>query len=286
MSGDFLQKFIFEDIPFKGSFVRLSSAWQEVLRRARPAAVTENLLGEALCSSVLLTSNIKFRGSVSLQIQSRGAVRLLLGQCNHKGELRGIARMREKMRLPVLQEAILAINLEPESGGKPYQGIVEMGEGGLSIALENYFRQSEQLDTRFWFATDSVQCSGLMLQKMPEKAADPDDWQRLRLLAGSLTPEELQTLQCEQLIRALFHQDNVRLFSAAPLRFACSCSRQKVSGVLLSLGQAEILELVEERGLVEVFCEYCGRDYQFDRIDVGRLFAAEFAAIPDSPGIH
>jgi len=281
-----LQKFIFEDLPVKGSLVRLSASWQEVIRHAQPQPEVQNLLGETLCASVLLTSNIKFQGAVSLQIQSQGNLRLLLGQCSTKGRVRGVARMRERNLSPDLDQAILAINLEPQDGGAPYQGIIEMDQNGLVEALERYFHQSEQLSTRFWLIADANQCSGLMLQKMPAASPDPDAWNRLSHLAATLSAFELQTYDSPRLIKSLFNQDNVRLFDASELAFGCTCSEEKVLGVLFSLGNEEMNGLIEERGLVEVCCEYCGRAYRFDRVDVGRLFSGQAGYPLSSPGIH
>lgn len=286
MTEDFLQKFMFEELPVKGSLVRLSQSWREVIHRARPHPEVQNLLGETLCASALLTSNIKFQGAVSLQIQSQGSLRLLLGQCTTEGRVRGVARMREGTLSSDPDQAILAINLEPQDGGIPYQGIIQMNRDGLVSSLEGYFLQSEQLATRFWLFADARQCSGLMLQKMPAASPDPDAWNRLNHLAASLSAHELQTYDSPRLIRSLFHQDNVRLFDASGLAFGCSCSESKVLGVLFSLGYEEMHGLIEERGLVEVCCEYCGRAYQYDRIDVGRLFSGQPGNPPVSPAIH
>ena len=286
MNGDFLQKFLFENLPVKGSFVRLDSSWKEVLTRSQPGESTRDLLGETLCASVLLTSNIKFEGSVSLQIQSAGNMRFLLGQCNHRGELRGVVRMREQLTSGFLNQAILAINLEPEKEGTPYQGIVEMSEEGLVSALERYFTQSEQLDTRFWLAASATQCSGLMLQRMPGESPDSDGWNRIEILADSVMQQELQALDSQRLISLLFREEDVRLFSPSEIRFNCSCSTQKVSSMLHTLGETDMNELIEERGVVEVCCEYCGRAYNFDPVDVARIFSEPTPPLPESKGLH
>lgn len=286
MTEDFLHKFMFEDLPVKGSLVRLSASWQEVIQHARPLPESMKILGETLCVSALLTSNIKFQGAVSLQIQSKGRLRLVLGQCTHEGRVRGVARVRDDVLSPALENAILAINLEPQDGGTPYQGIIEMDRSGLVRTLERYFQQSEQLDTRFWLVADEQRCSGLMLQKMPAALHDPDAWNRLIHLASTISTAELQTFDSPRLIKTLFQEDNVRLFIASRLGFGCSCSESKVLGVLFSLGLEEISGLIEERGLVEVCCEYCGRAYHFDRVDVGRLFSGPTANPQVTSGMH
>ena len=277
---------MFEGLSVKGSMVRLSSSWRDVLSRARPDPAVTPLLGETLCASVLLTSNIKFRGSVNLQIQSGGIARLVLGQCSHDGRVRGLARLREDRTLPFLQQAVLSINLEPESGSVPYQGIVEMDSDGLVSAIESYFSRSEQLESRFWLSADSKQCSGLMLQKMPGSSADPDGWNRVQNLSAGLSEEELQSFDPERLIQLLFNQENVRLFRARSVRFECSCSHGKVSEMLNSFGQVELLGLLEELGHVEVVCEYCGKDYRFDAVDLAEIFSGHPLSAPQRGGVH
>ncbi len=285
---DVLQKFMFEDLPVKGSFVRLELSWQEVLRRAQPDALAVPYLGDTLSAAALLTSNIKFKGSVQLQIQSSGLVRLLMGQCSHDGKLRGIARLNEAppANAGLVEQAVLAINLSPAQGSAPYQGIVGISDQGLIASLEQYFRQSEQLETRFWLASDAQGCSGLMLQRMPGETLDGDGWNRLQLLADSVSPAELQSLSAEKLLHILFHQESLRLFPPAELQFSCTCTHKKVSGMLQSLGEAEVMDIVEQRGEVEVNCEHCGKAYTFDRVDAARLFTSQDVTLSTDSHLH
>jgi len=283
---DYLQKFLFENLQIKGSFVRLDRCWQEILQRAHPDVTAQELLGEAVSAAALLTSNIKFQGSISLQVQSAGAMRFLLGQCNHRGDVRGVVRMREQTAESFLEQAILSINLEPEIEGSPYQGIVEMSDEGLVPVLERYFSQSEQLETRFWLGVGLDWCSGLMLQKMPGETFDADGWNRITILASSVLEKELQCLDSGHLIKRLFHEEDVRLFPASEVRFRCSCSTQKVLSMLQTLGEDDLNELIQERGSVEVSCEYCGHTYQFDKVDVARIFTDIGFLPPSSTGLH
>ncbi len=286
MTTDFARKFLFENLPIRGSVVRLADAWQEVLRRSQPDPSTRELLGQALCAAALLVSNTKFRGTIGLQVQTSGALRLMHAQCSTEGRVRGIARSDGQLTPERLGAAVLAINLEPSGGGSPYQGIVHMEPAGLVPAIEAYFRQSEQLATRFWLEAGVKACYGLMLQRVPGISQDPDAWNRVTQLAGTVTAAELAALDAERLIRRLFHEDSVRLFEAKGLSFGCRCSTQRVTDVLHSLGEEEILSLIEERGEVEVSCEYCGKCYRFDRVDAVGLFAAKPLGGAGTTGVH
>ncbi len=172
-----------------------------------------------------------------------------------------------------------------------------LDEPQLASCLEAYFARSEQLPSCLILAADAEHAAGLLLQRVatgagasheedPRALAEADDaWQRLRLLASTVSREELLQQPCETLLRRLFHEDDVRLFEGSPVFFQCTCSRERVSGILRSLGEPEVRDIVRERGNVEVQCEFCNRAYTFDAVDAARLFAAaNQPAAP--PGVH
>jgi molecular chaperone Hsp33 len=118
-----------------------------------------------------------------------------------------------------------------------------------------------------------------------DDASIDDAWRRVQLLADTLRPEELQALSDRDILRRLFHEDDVRLFESAPVFFRCRCSRERVSGMLRSLGAAEIRSVLAEQGHVEVRCDFCNRAYRFDSVDVEHLFASG-AAADSSEAVH
>jgi molecular chaperone Hsp33 len=288
MSKDFLQKFMFEHIPVKGCLVRLEQSWQEVRQRAKPDPEATAMLGQAVSAAALLASSIKYPGTVSLQIQSSGRLRFLLGQCSNGQLVRGISRKNPELeaKSELLVNPVLAINLEPDQEGTPYQGIVPIENGNLTSALELYFAQSEQLETRFWMVANEVSCAAFMLQRMPGEHLDEDDFGRIIHLASTVTDRELLNTDPAQLLHLLFSEDNVRLYNAEALKFGCRCSQDRVSGVLQSLGRQEIESLLQERGKVEVLCEYCGKEYLFDPIDIAGIFSESGFRLNGSPGVH
>jgi molecular chaperone Hsp33 len=200
--------------------------------------------------------------------------------------VRGVVRMSDGAGSLLVEQGVLAINLEPQSDGATYQGIVEMAAGGLVPALERYFLHSEQIETRFWLVADTMECNGLMLQRIPGQSQETDGWNRLQHLAASMTNDELKHCGVEELLSRLFPEDRIRLFDAKRVQFGCSCSPKKVSGVLRSLGQEDIMKLIDERGVVQVKCEYCGENYEFDRVDAAALFAQGEVSFEGNLGKH
>ena len=99
-----------------------------------------------------------------------------------------------------------------------------------------------------------------------------EDFNRIAHLAATLTREELLTLDANTILRRLFWEEDVRRFEPLRPRFACSCSRERVAGMLQGLGREEIEGLIDERGTAEVGCDFCGAQYRFDAVDAARLF--------------
>jgi len=285
-SDDFLQRFHLQRAQVRGVLVRLDESWQQVRARAEYPAPVQTLLAKTLAASALLTGNIKFEGALSIQLKSRGALPLLFAECSHDGRLRGLARWQDEVPADFRltdpgTEPILAITIENSTSGQRYQGLVPVEDADLAVLFERYFERSEQLPTRIVLATDGVRSAGLMLQHLPADAkqeADPDAWRRVGVLLDTVRADELLRLPAEQLLLRLFHEETVRAHAPQALSFGCRCSRERVAGVLQSLGRAEADAAVREDGFAEVTCEFCNTRYRFDRVDLEQLFASGFDA--------
>jgi len=280
---DVLYRFLLEHAGIRGALVRLGPAWREVAGRAEYPPSLHAVLGEALAASALLTGNIKLDGALSIELKSAGALRLLFAECNDQGSLRGLARwsdpLPEALELRALPEAIMAITIGNVERGQRYQGLVDLQHANLADALENYFVQSEQLPARIALATSGDYAVGLMLQKVPDEGGrdashDADAWNRVIQLTATLGAEELLGTAPAELLYRLYHEESVRLFESRPLTFGCSCSRERVTAMLRSLGRDEVEEALEARdGEIEVICEFCAQRYLFDRIDAEHLLS-------------
>lgn len=312
-----IHKFIFDGLPVRGVLVRLTDAWTEILQRrasgstagAYPPPV-QNLLGEMVAAATLMQSNIKFNGSLILQIFGDGPVKLAVAEVQPDFGLRATATVigdlapdaSLSMMVNMGNEGKCAITLDPKSrfpGQQPYQGVVPLfGDEHeklekLSDVLEHYMLQSEQLDTTLVLAADGQVAAGLLIQRLPLEGsgnlagsmvsqANEDEiglnehYNRISILASTLKREELLTLDVQTILRRLFWEESLTHFEppvddAAP-HFSCTCSRERVSSMLLGLGEEEAQSIIAERGNIEVDCEFCGVQYRFDPIDVVQLF--------------
>lgn len=290
---DFLHRFELERAGVRGVFVRLAESWQHVRERADYPPVLADLLGRTLAASALFTGNIKFDGALSIQIKQAGPVGLLFAECGSDGRLRGLARwsgeIADSSSLFDAQPApLLAITIDNRASGQRYQGLVPVEDTRLAALFEGYFERSEQLPTRVMLACGDGRCAGLMLQRLPghvHAEDDTDAWNRVGHLLASARERELLTLAPEALLYRLFHEEDVRLHAAKPLLFGCSCSRERVAGMLHSLGRAEAEAAVREDGVAEVTCEFCNTQYRFDRVDLEQVFRSG-QDIPTAPTQH
>jgi len=245
-------------------------------------------LGQALATVVMLSATIKFEGSMILQIQGQGDIKTLVAQSTHDKKIRGLLRSNDDVPIGTLQDMFgqgrLVITIESDNA-EPYQGIIALQGDNLAAALQTYFSQSEQLNTRLWLISDETQVAGLLLQELPAHAGYQVDWDRIEMLANTVTEKELLNLDCESLLHRLFHEEKVRLFEPEPVEFKCACSRPKIDMTLRTLGKSELNEIIKERGIIEVDCEFCRENYRYDEIDIENLFLQEIM-IEQSQTLH
>ena len=322
-----IHKFLFDGLPVRGVLVRLTDAWTEVLKRRASGGAAgvypepvQNMLGEMVAAATLMQSNIKFNGSLILQIFGDGPVKLAVAEIQPDFGLRATATVigdiAEQASLSALvnvgNEGKCAITLDPKTrfpGQQPYQGVVPLfGDDGeplekLSEVLEHYMLQSEQLDTRLVLAANGEVAAGLLIQRLPLEGvgnlagslvseANEDEiglnehFNRIALLASTLKREELLTLDAETILRRLFWEETVIHFEpvtgdAGP-HFSCTCSRERVSNMLRGLGREEADSILAERGNIEVGCEFCGVQYHFDPVDVAQIFTVSGGVPPST----
>ncbi|WP_313086124.1 Hsp33 family molecular chaperone HslO [Pseudomonas sp.] len=284
LDADYTQRFLFDDSDVRGEWVGLERSYAEVLAKHRYPEPVAQLLGELLAAASLLVGTLKFDGLMILQASSSGAVPLLMVECSSDREVRGIARYDEALLTPgaslaeLMPDGVLAMTIDPANGQR-YQGIVALDGADLADSLSSYFASSEQLPTRFWLAADGRRASGMLLQQLPaDRIRDGEQreasWQHLRTLADTLTTEELIGLDTETVLHRLYHEESVRLFEPRPIVFRCSCSRERSATAVISLGQQDAEQLLEEQGgAISIDCQFCNHSYRFDAADIAQLFA-------------
>ena len=285
---DTLQRFLFEDAPIRGEIVHLDATWRAVIERHEYPQPLRAALGELMAAAALLAATLKFEGTISLQLQGSGPVRLIVVECTSAHTLRATAKWKGVLPPGALRELLgegrFVITLIPDEGEQSYQGVVNLDGPSVAAVLEHYMLKSEQLETRMWLAADDARAAGFLLQKLPRsEPGDEESWRRALRIAATLRAPELLKLRAPELLRRLYHEEDIRLFGAQPVSFRCSCTRERVVAMLRMLGHNEVRSIVSEQGAVEVSCEFCNRRYAFDPVDAELVFAGNSAALGGAP---
>jgi molecular chaperone Hsp33 len=282
--ADNVTRFLFERAAIRGALVSLDDACREILAQHPYPPALRRALAELLAASALLASALSFRGTLIVQLQGMGPVRLLVVECTADLGLRATAQWRDAAALlpedaslrelagdP--QSSRLAIMLDPKDGGPVYQGIVALEADSIAASIEHYLTTSEQIDSRLTLATAGERARGMLLQRMP--SAGPDDdaaWRQAVTGAAVGTAELLGASSGEALLAARFPSDDIRVRRPRHARFHCDCSSDRVGNALRMLGRSEIESILAEQGTVGVTCEFCNRSYSFVAADARALF--------------
>lgn len=309
---DQLKKYLLPDHTVRIQAVRLTDAWQTGLRHQHYPACVQTLLGELVAAAVLLTSNIKFDGTLVLQLQGDGPVALIVVECTAELSIRATVTLRDSQEIPAdgdLQsllntrgEGRFIVILDPRQRNasmQPYQGIVPMSGSTVAQVLEHYMRSSEQLDTRLWLAADGQHSAGLLIQRLPDHGGNVDQsaaagsqtWERLTILADTVKHDELISLDTDTVIKRLFWEEELLLFDPEKVVWHCPCNRERVANMLVMLGAEEVEAILKERSRIDIACNFCGKPYQFDAVDCAQLFIDAGSAAPAQaseapPSIH
>lgn len=273
--SDQIVPFMFDNLPVRGAVVQMGSAWQRMLGEHDYSPIVTETLGQAAAATSLIAHSLKFEGSITMQVQSQGELKLLVMQSTSELEMRGMASAESPQQAESFAELVDKAHcaITVDNGERPYQGIVEVQPDSFVRSLEDYFDRSVQVPSLLALFADRDRASGVLLQQMPGESMQEDDWLRLRLLLDTLTAEESGGDEPVTLIGKLFAEDDVRVYPSRVVSFHCPCSTERAEEILRMLGREESMEAVEEQGELGVTCEYCGRERRFDVVDIKRLFA-------------
>ncbi len=176
---DALTRFVFEHAAIRGALITLDAASRAIVACHPYPPALQRVLAELLAASALLASTLKFTGSLIVQLQGDGPVRLLVVECNDALELRATAQWDAERTAALGPDATLAelaggatqgrlvITLDPKGRGTLYQGIVTLETASVAGLIEHYLATSEQLASRLVLATDAGRAAGLLVQRLP-----------------------------------------------------------------------------------------------------------------------
>ncbi|AWX14843.1 redox-regulated molecular chaperone Hsp33 [Mergibacter septicus] len=273
--NDKLYRYLFQHRAARGEWVRLNQTFSDSLNTHQYPTVVQNLLGEMLVATALLTATLKFKGDITLQIRGDGALSLALVNGNDQQQLRALARLKEETDPQFWQhatfsqlvgKAVLVISINPTVGER-YQGIIALDKPTLAECLEDYFLRSEQLQTQLVIRSGQYQgqavAAGMLVQIMPDGSGNEGDFEHLATLTATVKDDELFGLTAQELLYRLYHEETVEIYPAQETHFFCGCSQQRSEAALLLLSDQELEEIFAEKSSLDMQCECCGAKYIF-----------------------
>ncbi|MBA6362225.1 Hsp33 family molecular chaperone HslO [Colwellia sp. BRX8-4] len=269
---DVLNRYLFDGKHARGELVQLTKAYQEIIALHEYPPGVQALLGELVAATCLLTATLKFEGEITVQLQGDGPISYMSVNGDDKQNMRGIARLAEPTAGIGLKELIgkgtMVITIRPEKG-EPYQGVVALDKDNLADCLAHYFEVSEQIPTKIWLFNnaDNTQVAGSLIQLLPDsdsKETQLSDFGHLCQLTNTIKADEIFSLDAEDLLYRLYHQEEVRLFEPQSVNYQCSCSEEKCLTAISQVSPSELISIIEEQGCVSMTCEYCLTTYKFD----------------------
>jgi molecular chaperone Hsp33 len=246
-------------------------------------------LGRLLTGAALMGTFLKGRERITLQINGSGPVRGLVAEVVAGGRVRGFP-LRPRAELPlnthgkfdvggVVGRGFLHVTRAFDTG-MPYTSAVPLASGEIGDDLAQYFAQSEQVRSVVGVGVLAnprgiVAAGGFLAHLLPGAnettiASLEDNVRGLphvsAMIRDGALPEEVVTRVAGSL--------GVRVTHLAPVAFDCSCSRERVTRVLVGLGSAELDQMANSNENTEVTCDFCGRRYYFSQAEIRELLDA------------
>lgn len=275
---DTLQRFMFEHASIRGEIAHLDETYKTIMHQHPYPPAVRALLGEALISCLLLAGSIKFEGDVSLQFHGDKRLPLLLVQCDHALHVRAYAKYQDDTGDIDYSDAFLhgkmVLVINQYNKTQAYQSVVPIRSTSMSENLTHYFAQSEQVASQVWLAVNDDCAAGMLIQLMPGQDTQQREefWEYAVMLGQTISDHELLTLDNATILHRLYHETELRLYPARSVNFQCRCNLEKMKQVLTVLGEKDVQQLLEEKGHVDVRCDFCNQQYIFDAIDITLLF--------------
>lgn len=280
--NDKLYRYLFQNRAVRGEWIRLNQTFNDTLNTHQYPKAVQNLLGEMMVATSLLTATLKFNGNITVQIQGDGALKLALVNGSDKQQIRALARLNgeinDEMTLQqMVGNGVLVITIAPTEGER-YQGVIALDKPTVTECLEDYFVRSEQLQTQLVIRTGEFDgqaiAAGMLLQIMPDGSGSPQDFEHLATLTATLKDEEIFGLTAEELLYRLYHEETVEIYAPQEVQFHCGCSAERSGAALMLVPDDEIAEmLAEHKGSIDIQCECCGTHYFFNQESIQKLKA-------------
>ncbi len=283
-SIDQLITIMFENRTTRANMVQINSSWKRILtNHTNLPREANNVLGQLTVASILLSSTIKHKGSVALQVYGEGALKLAYAECSSDLKFKSTIKFKKNKKLGNLsfkemvnggKKGVFSVILDQKIRNiKPYQGIIPVEGNNVSEMIKNYLKNSEQIDSDLLLHADSEAATGILIQKMPDKKNELEtEWYKLKKIISTIELIKMKGIDTTSAAKYYFGSLNYSIIKNKMPVFSCHCSIIRVVQMLKSLGKENMKELISSKGRIEVSCDFCNNLFSFDKTQCKKLF--------------
>ncbi len=280
-----------KNAPVKASAITAKSMVERARQIHKTLPVATAALGRALMAGSLMGSQLKEEeGAVTLQIKGGGPLGRITVVSDSQGNTRGYVQ-NPSVELPLKAPGKLDVGRGVGSDGsltvikdlglkEPYIGSVELLSGEIADDVTAYFAESEQIPSACALGvlvnTDQsvLSAGGYLIQLLPgaEESVISAVEQGV-LQAGPVSTALQRGMSGLELLQAVLPGFSLEVLEEKPVEYRCYCSRDRVVRALVSMGRAELRDLIEEKGGAEITCQFCDAVYYFSKEELEALLA-------------
>ena len=285
---DYLVKALAFDGEVRAHSVRTTNTVSEAQRRHDTWRTASAALGRSLTAGTMMGAMLKGEQKLTIKVEGNGPIGPILVDAHANGDVRGYVTNphvdfegTEQGKLRVYQavgtEGFVTV-IKDIGMREPFIGQSPIVSGELGEDFTYYFAVSEQTPSSVGVGVlvngdDSILAAGgFILQIMPGAQDETISFieDRLQKIPPVSTLIE-QGLSPEELLYAFLGEDKVKVLETMDVQFNCTCSRERIESVLISLGKTELEQVREEEEETEVHCHFCNERYKFSKEDITNL---------------
>ncbi|WP_221569270.1 Hsp33 family molecular chaperone HslO [Alkalihalobacillus sp. TS-13] len=290
--SDYLVKALAFDGNIRAYAVDTTEMISEAQRRQETWPTASAALGRAMTASTMMATMLKGDSNkLTVKIEGGGPIGAIIVDANAKGETRGYVS-NPKVHFDLNRHGKLDVARAVGTNGhlsvvkdlgmrENFTGQVPLVSGELGEDFTYYFVSSEQIPSAVAVGVlvnpdNSILASGgFVIQVMPGAQEEMITFIEKRLENIDPVSKMIESGDSpEQLLYNVLGEENVKILSTSPVSFSCSCSRERFADAIISLGEAEILDMIDEDGKADANCHFCNESYHYTKEDL-ESFAEE-----------
>ena len=273
----------------KATAVTTRSLTERARQIHKTLPVATAALGRTLAAASMMGNALKSDGaSLTIQVRGGGPLGAIIVVSDNEGNVRGYVEYPE-VDLPLREDGKLDVGTAVGADGtltiikdlhmkEPYVGSVQLLGGEIAEDIAQYYVESEQIPTACALGVlverdQSVRCAGgYLIQLLP--GAGEDVISRVEAgvyAAGAVTKMLAEQDDPEARLRKVLSDFELEVLETSEVTYRCTCSRDRVSRALLSLGSKELQAILDEQGKADLTCQFCDKVHHFSGEDLRRL---------------